>query len=1001
MPCLDDNGILEFVDARLPPAAARAANAHIDGCKDCRKLVAELVRQRSLSGLPLANAEAQTLPSDDAQRRSPSALPQGTRVGRYVVRALLGQGGMGVVYAAHDPELNREIGLKLLRADETGERAATGRTRLLREAQVLAQLSHPNVVAVHDVGTWEDQVFVAMELVPEGTLARWLKEEQPTWRERFQVFLLAGRGLAAAHAAGLVHRDFKPDNVLVGRDGRVRVTDFGLACPEASERSPSTGDSPLLSELRTTAGALIGTPAYMAPEQLAGKDADARADQFAFCVALYEGLYGERPFAGDSVGSLGREVLAGRIRPPPRRSAVPSRVRRVLLKGLATDAAERFPSMEALLAELERDPSRTWRRWALVAVTAVAVIAAVSMGVRLDQRSRRCLNGPNPLAGAWDEEVRARLEEVFSRSPLPYAATAWRRTASLLDAYAADFAQQSRALCEESAATAVSVSRGACLDERRAELAAFTALLLRGEPAGIERAPLGAGKLTTLASCTRPPPLPPDEATRARLQAAGARLATVNGYLLVNDFTGMSVVEEVLAEARALGYRPLEARALSALSNFQERAGDPKSAEKTLHLAIQALQATRDDEGAAKAALGLFGVVGMLLQRPEEARLWAAYASAAVERAGSGPLLQGRLFHALGQFETEQGNRDVALRWQEQALQTLAKVLPADDPDMSQVYISAGLAFGNAGRWEEALALFRHALSNEEAAYGPEHPRCSASVQALATALLTLEDYEEGLPMVARAIRLREAYLGRDHFRVGILLGNRGVALNAIGRHEEALADFRQSEAILMKTFGPAHSRVASARENIARALVALGKPRQALVAAQSAMRIRLAAPPSPERAEGHDALGMVLAALGRHREAIAHHRKGLALSDAAIAEVHPYNAESFVSIGTSQLALGDAEGAVGSFRQALELRGKVVRSQTACAKIQVALARALLATRRDAGEAQLLLQQAIAQLSHAPAYDQASLLEARELLAKLASTGKAKVVADSAPAMH
>src|SRR5215470_6274154 len=231
-------------------------------------------------------------------------LERGTRFGRYEVLRHAGAGGMGDVYAAYDPELERNVALKLLRPGTAGARAA----ELKREAQALARLAHANVVAVHDVGTSDGQVYVAMELVEGPTLRAWLAEKPRTAVEILAVFDAAGQGLSAAHGAGLVHRDFKPENVLLGADGRARVTDFGLAVAAGA------------------AGELAGSVPYMAPEQLQGEAVDARADQFAFAVALYEALYGERPFAGSTGGdvtpteALLLEVLEGRVRPAPPRA---------------------------------------------------------------------------------------------------------------------------------------------------------------------------------------------------------------------------------------------------------------------------------------------------------------------------------------------------------------------------------------------------------------------------------------------------------------------------------------------------------------------------------------------------------------------------------------------------------------------------------------------------------------------------------------------------------
>jgi len=267
-------------------------------------------------------------------------LQTGQLVDRYVVLHRVGEGGMGVVYAAYDPQLDRKVAIKILRPDVA---STAPQQRLLREAQAMARVSHPNVMRVYDVGTVGGLVFMAMELVEGKTLGELLHTTRPGWRECLRLYLAAGRGLAAAHAAGLVHRDFKPGNVLVGPDGSVRVIDFGVARPdkESGPRVPevpvalreSSGPIAIDSQL-TLAGALVGTPHYMSPEQLFGEPADARSDQFSFCVAVYQALFGVRPYPGEELAQRRNAIARGRIDDPPPGSPVPSRVRRALLRGL-------------------------------------------------------------------------------------------------------------------------------------------------------------------------------------------------------------------------------------------------------------------------------------------------------------------------------------------------------------------------------------------------------------------------------------------------------------------------------------------------------------------------------------------------------------------------------------------------------------------------------------------------------------------------------------------
>src|SRR3982751_4847282 len=363
-----------------------------------------------------------------------ATLARGASIGRYVVLGLVGRGGMGEVYAAYDPELDRKVAVKLLRIKPGAGVALTeGRQRTLREAQAIARLSHPNVVVVYDVGTFEEKVFIAMEFLDGNTAGFWAQSQNRTWQETLKVYMAAGRGLAAAHEKGLVHRDFKPENVMVSRDGQVRVMDFGLA-RQVTEKpvtggvgdkvvpigsagmtttqrlpaplaepgapiapldgstlvlTPAAGDprpldlevsnSAVFDQRLTKTGAMMGTPAYMAPEQFRGRPTDARTDQFAFCIALYEALYGERPFAGNTLLQLTTNVVNGRVREPPANTKVPLWIRKILMRGLRVNADERYPSMEELLEALGKNPAVKRRKVAGFIVSALipGVLAVV------------------------------------------------------------------------------------------------------------------------------------------------------------------------------------------------------------------------------------------------------------------------------------------------------------------------------------------------------------------------------------------------------------------------------------------------------------------------------------------------------------------------------------------------------------------------------------------------------------------------------------------------
>jgi len=298
---------------------------------------------------------------DASRTQDASTRPRRVCVGRYELGDAVGTGGMGVVYRAHDPDLDRALAIKVVHAGD-----ASSGARLLREARAMAQLRHPNVVPIFDVGPAQGAVFVAMPLLEGGTLRDWLHSGARTFGEILDRFVAAGRGLAAAHAAGLVHRDFKPENVLLGRGGETQVSDFGIVCLAGDEVAPSTSASTLASDTLTKTGDILGTPAYMAPEQLHGRPSDARADQFSFCVALWEGIYGERPFAvqhtgpADPIRTRLDAIAAGPVLPAPRRDR-PTWIAPVLARGLEADPDRRWPTMAALLDAIAA--RRTPRRW--------------------------------------------------------------------------------------------------------------------------------------------------------------------------------------------------------------------------------------------------------------------------------------------------------------------------------------------------------------------------------------------------------------------------------------------------------------------------------------------------------------------------------------------------------------------------------------------------------------------------------------------------------------
>ncbi len=407
--CPSENTVAALFEQSLAPERRAAVGDHVDACDACRRLVAVLAQSRmqtTVLGKRIRFARASEAPDEGRALLSPGAA-----LGRYRIERLLGQGGMGVVYAAFDPELGRRVAVKVIRP-ELASYGALIAARLAREARAMAQVAHPNVIAVYDVGSDDGQVFVAMELVDGRTLRDWLRERERSWREVLEVFRAAGEGLAAAHDARLVHRDFKPDNVLIDRAGRVRVSDFGLARAVAEEASSSdigmAAGSGTLELTRT--GATVGTPAYMAPEQHGQRPTDERTDQFSFCVALWEALYGERPFPGDNALELADAVVHGRLRPAgcaPRSSAASASSRTTASPRCARSCARSARAARACSGSRRRAPC-SWR-----------AAARCSWPARSGRPARRRWSPPAPTAPrpAW--------ARCGARSAAPPSCTAW------------------------------------------------------------------------------------------------------------------------------------------------------------------------------------------------------------------------------------------------------------------------------------------------------------------------------------------------------------------------------------------------------------------------------------------------------------------------------------------------------------------------------------------------------------------------------------------------
>jgi hypothetical protein len=484
--CLSEATVAGFLERRLSNEQRAEVEVHVDDCEHCRRVLIELVS--GISTPSTVADEHTTYPARPAG--ASNALAKGTMVGRFVVLDLLGAGGMGIVYTAYDPELDRKVALKLL---HPGARDVSDtRAHLLAEAQAMARISHANVVAIYDVGTYREQVFAAMELVEGTTLRKWMAERSRTWRQVVDVFLLAGEGLAAAHAASLVHRDFKPENVLLGSDGRVKVSDFGLAT------APSA-----------TTTHIAGTPGYLPVEAFQPGGVDERGDQFSFCVAFHEALHGSRPFSAQAFEELVAEVQRG---PALERGIreVPARLNHVVRRGLALAPADRYPSMRELLADVRRTVvARRMRRLVVAAIGTLAFVigaTTIVVGTRAPANRPPCMGATEQLAGVWDRARRDAVKAAFLRTATPLAASSFERAASVIDRYASDWVTTRTEACE---ATEVRHEQSAalldlrleCLDRARIQLRALGDALVMADVTAVREAATAGAALPALEVC--------------------------------------------------------------------------------------------------------------------------------------------------------------------------------------------------------------------------------------------------------------------------------------------------------------------------------------------------------------------------------------------------------------------------------------------------------------------------------------------------------------------
>jgi tetratricopeptide (TPR) repeat protein len=772
-------------------------------------------------------------PGSGRARKKPDRLERGTAVGRYIIVGELGSGGMGVVYRAFDPELDRKVAIKLLQADATSE-SVGGQAWLQREAQAMARLSHPNVIAVYDVGTLPgDRVFVAMELVEGVTLRAWLKAEPRPWRDVLHVMRAAGAGLAAAHASGLVHRDFKPENVLVGNDLRVRVMDFGLA-RLSSETTPPPGGAPdaeiesrsPLSQNLTMAGTLVGTPAYMAPELRQGVVADARSDQFSFGVALYEGLFRIRPYGKDAPAET-------KPKSPPE-SKVPAHLQRVVMRAIAPDPADRFASMDELLAELGIDLGARRRRVLLTAGGLAIAALAVGGGFALSSRHREevCTGFDARFAGVWDAPVKLKIKTAFDATKRPFAAKSYESLTHSLDDYSNEWISTAVDSCKatrvrgEQNEEALSL-RQSCLDRRLEELRALAQVLTTADAELVENADKLPSGLEPLHRCSnvaalRAPGLAPsepaDKVDEEHQLIAEAKAELIAGRL----FPSLNAAKKAERLADELHYTPWKAEVLIVEGATLTGAGSLEESAAACQQGVwAAIEGHRDDIAAAAA---LCAAATAAQHQIGEARIWVQLARTFGTRLGTAdPEFEVRVLEVEGLIEATSGDLSAAIVAQQKAL-TAAEHLMHDKAELWRDEEVIGTTYARAGAYDKSIPHLERAIALHEAEVGPDHPNIAAILTTLGAAYSKTGQNEKSSAAYQRALAIREKTEGLNSPALVVTLNNMADGLIKSGDTASALVYLDRAKELADKSLGDVNPLTQAVAVTRAEALAAQGR---------------------------------------------------------------------------------------------------------------------------------------------------------------------------------
>lgn len=784
-----------------------------------------------------------------------------SRIGRFVIVRRIGSGGMGVVYSAYDEELDRKVAIKVLHAESGG---SSGRARIMREAQALARLSHPNIVHVYEVGELDNgQVFMAMEFCEGMTMDAWVHASSRSFREILAVYLQAAEGLAAAHEIGLVHRDIKPENMLIDARGRVVLLDFGLARmrgdasdrptqePDGAEASIDLADiasvsAEVIARTLTATGSIMGTPAYMSPEQCAGLTVDARSDQFSFCVSLYESLYGERPFSGRNLSDMIVAICQGEVREPPRGSSIPTWLRRVIVRGLSVKRSERWPSMQALATALKRDVKGARQRWFGAAGVAASLLVGMVGVWQPWSGPQMCAGAQQRLEGVWDGARKQEVAQALSDTGFAYGEQTWALVEQRLDRYIDGWARTYADACEihqrGETSNELYDRQVTCLDTRLTEVQALVDILKGADATILQQTPQMLAGLAPVSACADKEFLlegyepPPNHKTAEAVHSLRAELVRVKMWAESgHPEKVVDAIEGVVEAAKTLGYRPLLAEAQLRLGHVRMALMQEKETEEAFLNAFLTGDAVRHDRVAAEAGAWLV-FLNARRGRDVEAKLRAEHVSSVISRygrtsvadanlhrglatidfyagrftearsglaharqiaeslpEGQGELLATRIYVNIGQVCEYQGDPECMSQNYEQAMDRVRNWLGADDPALSMYRFMLAKARLHQARYDEAKKLVEASLAATKRTFGEHHHLYARDLNFAAEVAMLRGDFEAAQEYILVARRVAEKVVDTSNpiYTWSTMLGAK--IFNASGDYEQALALAKQS----------------------------------------------------------------------------------------------------------------------------------------------------------------------------------------------------------------